>query len=247
MGPLHLTYAERMKNHPFGFALYKPTSNTILKPGSVGYFDGSGFWNPITDLTNKDALKRRNLKEPGELSRAPREEIKGWGPKVSTKVNSYTGDFSGGVDGALTLLPAQASVQLKYKMTSDFGAVLVTAAPIIHEAFYYESPFRNWVKENGRALLHGPLAEEIKSHGIFVVTQTYATARCSLTAWQNPSNEVFLGFDIGMTGIGELGPHAGWYEGRSDSGWNHFEGKVSDIGWPNSTGSLLTCPLIPGG
>jgi hypothetical protein len=69
-------------------------------------------------------------------------------------------------------------------------------------------------------------AEEIKKYGIFVVTGTYMTAKCSLTAWTRPGKEVVLGFDAGVSGLAKLGPGVEWYDTGSAGGWNRHESLV---------------------
>jgi hypothetical protein len=66
-------------------------------------------------------------------------------------------------------------------------------------------------------------AEEIKKYGLFVVTDTYTTTKCSLTAWTDPAREVVLGFDVGVSGLGKVGPGVKWYEAENASGWNRHE------------------------
>ena len=118
-----------------------------------------------------------------------------------------------------------AKIQIKYTSSSDFGAVLVTASPIVHRAYHYQSPFSNWVKDNAEELFFGARRQEVKEHGLFVITQTFATTKCSITAWKTPQSEVFLGFDIGTMGAG-LESSGIWYEGRSSSGWNSYRSTV---------------------
>ncbi len=60
------------------------------------------------------------------------------------------------------------------------------------------------------------------------MTQTYNTSKCSLTAWTDSKSEVFLGFDAGMKGMGDLKPQGGWFEGNSASGWQKYEGEGDD-------------------
>lgn len=40
-------YAEALRHHSFGYALYHPCPNTVLTPGSIGYFDNVGEWIPM--------------------------------------------------------------------------------------------------------------------------------------------------------------------------------------------------------
>jgi len=92
-------YAEIMGNHPFGVALYRPLPTSILRPGSLGYFDEFGSWNPIAHLAESDDLLAKGL---GELNNnlidiAPSEDGIKWGPKISSDTKATKVDLSGGV------------------------------------------------------------------------------------------------------------------------------------------------------
>ena len=102
----------------------------------------------------------------------------------------------------------------------ESGAVLITSSPVTHEGFHYHSPFQDWLKANAYILLQGPLSRDVKEHGIFLVTHTYATEKVALTAWHKSENKAYFGLGVGVTGLAELSPHVGWYAGRSEAGWN---------------------------
>ena len=87
-----------MKHHPYGYALFHPVSNKVLKPGSVGFLDELGFWNPIANLEDPDSLSRQGPTPPSApLFRAKSSQIQKWTPKQSLKVKERSGGFSGGV------------------------------------------------------------------------------------------------------------------------------------------------------
>jgi hypothetical protein len=91
-------YAENMAHHPYGYALYKPVLSSTLKPGSCGYFDTQGNWQPLVDLTSPNSLQKYGLSSPKEEleSISPEENIS-WGPKVSRRVTEVNLDISGGI------------------------------------------------------------------------------------------------------------------------------------------------------
>lgn len=91
-------YALSMKNHPYGYAIYKPLPNRLLKPGACGYFDDSGTWNPIANLDDEESLAKFGLKLPGEeLDMAPTDSSARWGPKWSMDVQEEKVDTSTGI------------------------------------------------------------------------------------------------------------------------------------------------------
>lgn len=49
---LDQVYRRMMKDHPFGYPLYKPVLMSSIQPGSCGYFDDSGFWHYAFHLSD---------------------------------------------------------------------------------------------------------------------------------------------------------------------------------------------------
>ena len=103
--PLHQMYGDQMRDHPYGYALYNPTSSAVLKPGAVGYFDDLGYWNPLANLADASSLTERGLKlkpfPQDELYAAKQDESMSWGPKLSKTVREHRMHFSGGVEYAI--------------------------------------------------------------------------------------------------------------------------------------------------
>ena len=131
--------------------------------------------------------------------------------------------------GNATGLPVEAKLQIEYETSTDSGAVLITSSPVTHEGFHYNAPFEDWVKNNAKALLHGPLASDIKEHGLFVVTHSYAAEKVALTAWRKTQNKAYFGFGIGAMGFAKIDPHVGWYAGTSETGWNVHEAGPGEL------------------
>ncbi len=50
MASLADDYAYQMKGHSYGYALFHPVSIRDLRPGSFGFFDDLGTWNPIAHI-----------------------------------------------------------------------------------------------------------------------------------------------------------------------------------------------------
>lgn len=96
--PLNRIYADEMQNHPYGYGLYQPVFNRVIKPGVVGFFDPDGFWSPLADLTDPESLKAAGLKPPKHaLSPAPPQN-QTWGPMTSKSVSGQNLDASAGTE-----------------------------------------------------------------------------------------------------------------------------------------------------
>jgi hypothetical protein len=95
---LNRIYADEMQNHPYGYGLYQPTFSTVIKPGSVGFFDPSGFWSPLADLTDPKSLDALGLKPPRHaLAPAPSQK-QSWGPMTSKSTSAHNLDASAGIE-----------------------------------------------------------------------------------------------------------------------------------------------------
>lgn len=234
--PLDVAYAAYMRNHPFGTALYTPLPAREFHPGSCGYFDATGSWNPVTDLSDAGRLAVQGYSPAQEeLQPAPAETDIQWGPLVSENVVSHSVDLSGGISSGLaTAIPANLSVQLSFANSTSGGALLITAPPIVHERFYHESMFKNWVIQNAERLVKH--RREIFEYGLCVVTKTWATEDCAIHVWDEAGKEVKVGFDVGVDAIGQLGPGVGWSVNQKDGGWMRYKsGKVCVwTRWENS-------------
>jgi hypothetical protein len=120
----------------------------------------------------------------------------------------------------------RAGGALKYRTSGDFGAVLVTKSTIERKSFTSDSPVKNWYKANVKALLQGKWAADIRERGLFVITQTYSTEKCSLTSWTNPQHEIVVRIDVGGVGAGHVGAEYSYSAAAAAGGWNHYESKV---------------------
>lgn len=96
---LHSIYVEQMAQHArFGHTLYEPPLSSDLTPGSVGYFDDSGSWNPILQLSQgAKAVQKAGYAELKEvLKRAKDDRNIVWGPKCSNGVKGVVVDIKAG-------------------------------------------------------------------------------------------------------------------------------------------------------
>jgi hypothetical protein len=95
---LNIVYAEQMKHHPQGYALYEPISTNLLKPGACGYFDDFGNWNKIAQLDDKESLLKHGLTLTSEpLEEADDKTNIAWGPKCSVGVKGAKFDIPVGI------------------------------------------------------------------------------------------------------------------------------------------------------
>ena len=208
-----------MRKHPYGTALYNPLPARLFHPGSCGYFDSLGAWNPVTDLSLPTLLSTDGYSPvPEQLQAAPTDSSPHWGPKVSDSTVARKVELSAGISAAAaTVLPADLGAWYAFESSKGHGAVLLTAPPVTHQRFYHESPFKGWVRENAAKILEK--RSEILDHELWIVTSTWATEECAINMWTEVGKRVEVGFRSSVVGIGELGPSGNWQESSKDGGW----------------------------
>ena len=104
MSSLSDIYTSRLAIHPYGHALYHPASNKELRPGSVGFFNAVGLWNPIANLEDSASLAKYGLRSPTQsLTAAKPEQILRWFPKLGKDVKERIGGIDLGVESVSCL------------------------------------------------------------------------------------------------------------------------------------------------
>ena len=88
-------YSRLLSSHGYGHALHEPISTQVISPGSCGYINNEGAWNPIISLYDTASLDKHSI-SPCQLVRAPRS-TRSWGPKISTNVKQRGVDLKGDV------------------------------------------------------------------------------------------------------------------------------------------------------
>jgi hypothetical protein len=123
----------------------------------------------------------------------------------------------------------KAHAVIKYSTKEDFGALLLTTPPIERRGYSSESPIKRWYQANIETLMSPEFkyAGDFKDHGLFVVTETHSTKKCSLISWSHPSKEIGVGIDAGATGVANAGVHGKYVASTNQGGWCHYQGKVS--------------------
>jgi hypothetical protein len=126
-----------------------------------------------------------------------------------------------------------AKVQVKYKSSKNFGAVLITTSPIHNECIENEHVFGTWFKDNVKALRASDRKSEIEKNGLYIITRTYSTSKCSLVTWLGSSKEFSAGFSARYAGVAsaEVNAKREWYV---DSGH-----------WKTHTGSVRISEALP--
>lgn len=93
---LHKQYADEMRWHDLGYALYHPQSSSALAIGDVGIFNALGQWNRIGNITNAKSLERYGLQPVNlKLDRMPTEDTGEWGPLLAEHVSGLTLEAGG--------------------------------------------------------------------------------------------------------------------------------------------------------
>jgi hypothetical protein len=224
MAPLDQTYSKLMQAHPYGTALYKPQSSRTFHPGSVGYFDAVGNWNPIADLVVNTELPSTPFLPPpsDELILAP-EESQTWGPKVGQQTTCRKIDLQQSVSLTMTAgVPVSAGSCFRFENNETSGSVLLVKGPVVHQRYYHEAPFKRWVAANAKAILEA--RPEVIEYGLWAITSTWVAGEVALNCWSERGRGVDVGFNIGVVQIGELAPKGSWFHAGEADGWINVGG-----------------------
>lgn len=217
-------YVTQMRYHGYGRAMYKPVSTSSFHPGTVGYFDKLGNWNPIADLSAIDARWPETFTPPpsDKLVVAP-VETQTWGPKTGKETKSRSIEFRESVSlTAFTGVPLEAGSCFRIESSESEGAALLVDGVATHHRYHYEAPFKEWIKENAKSILKE--RPEVKDHDLWVVTSTWSAAEASINCWSGTNKSVDIGINAKVAEIGEVAPNVGWHHAGESEGWIRVKG-----------------------
>jgi hypothetical protein len=226
---LDLKYAKLMRAHPFGTALYLPIPSSQFLPGFTGYFDATGAWNLLGDITTSSTLPAGLSSIDGTiLSRAPSEK-QIWGPKLGKETRGRAVDLSLGLGSipmlAATALPFNISACFRFQCDKDHGAVLLTTGPVVNERFYHKEPLLQWMKQNAKSIAKSH--PEVRDHGLWIITSTWTARNASVNCWSSHEKAVDVGFSTTALEFGEVAPKGSYLHGGSAEGWITTQSEVS--------------------
>lgn len=218
---LDLKYAELMRAHPFGTALYLPIPSSQFQPGFIGYFDSTGAWNPIGDLTSSSSLPPGLSSIDGTtLKRAPSQKQM-WGPKLGNETRGRAIDLSVGLGAipmlAAAALPFEVSACFRFQADKNHGAVLLTSGPVVHERYYHKEPLLQWMKQNAKSIVK--TYPEVRENGLWIISSTWTAENASVNCWNSKDKSVDVGFSTTALEFGEVAPKGSYLHGGSAEGW----------------------------
>jgi len=227
-GGLAERYRKSMRPHDFGYAMYKPPLYSRLRPGLLGYLDEDREWHPLLDLT-KHPIFNLTTNQPADSQRYTRfatpvlktPDSRSWEPRVSTKHSETAIAINCEADALAAALPVTVGGAVEYASKTDFGAILMCDDDVVNEGFDVRDPFLKWLKNNSAALLED--FPDLGKHGVYIPTWTYSASNIHINAWEGSRHKVTLGFHVGATGIGAIGPKTSWVRGRTSNGWADFD------------------------
>lgn len=85
---LHQVYAESFSGGSLGHALYHPPSAKVLCPGSFGFFNERGEWNPIARLDDDKELKSLGFSRLAGQPKKAQPVPESWEVKTGADVSS---------------------------------------------------------------------------------------------------------------------------------------------------------------
>ncbi|KAB8216985.1 hypothetical protein BDV33DRAFT_206880 [Aspergillus novoparasiticus] len=188
-----------------------------LEPGRCGYFDSSGHWKNICNLTILPAgsVPYRPLREVPRLNSTPPQE---WGPVpgVGVRMMRVKGE-------AETSMPVTAGAGFNFMRTRHDGALLM-ADPVTYHSYTNDSPFSEWLRDNERALVMCQGHRyHIPRYGLCIITEAYTTARCTISHWDGQTTEIDVAFTAdALNGALSLTGRGTWNKISGGGFWRGF-------------------------
>jgi hypothetical protein len=212
-------YRTTMMSHPYGYALFQAPEYSRLHPGMLGYLDDNSLWHPLLDLTNPKEVEAAEFGpvEPQILSDPDRCR---WRPLESNTVKMDEYKLESEADALALALPVDIGGIVEYSTSKDFGAILMCDDTVESQGFDLREPFLTWLKKHSKALL--AKWPDLRKYGAVAATWTYSSSKVNIKTWQSKETRITLGFTVGATGIGKLGPEKTWHRARSSSGWTSW-------------------------
>jgi hypothetical protein len=206
--------------HRYGYALFEPPTVARLHPGMLGFLDEYRHWHPLLDLSDPiavqaagcDAIQAQILSDP---------DARAWGPLESSTVTSNKVELGAEVDALSLGLPVDIGGAVEYSTQTDFGAILMCDDKVESQGFDERHPFLTWLKRNSKAVL--ARWPDVKKHGVIATTWTYTAEKIFIQVWNDASRTVTLGFSVGATGVGNVGPEISWHRAHGTAGWSRWE------------------------
>ncbi|KAK3991451.1 hypothetical protein QBC44DRAFT_367904 [Cladorrhinum sp. PSN332] len=220
-------YQKSMRYHRLGYALYKPPPFTRLFSGVLGYLDEDREWHPVLDLTQYPILNITTGRPVSPQRYTPlavpvlkTPDSRFWSPRVSSSSHETAIAINAEADALALALPVTIGGAVEYASQGDYGAILMCDNAVVNEGFDSRELSCKWLKKNSAALRED--FPDLKKHGVYISTWTYSASNIHVNAWEGREHRVMLGFQVGATGIGSLGPETSWARGHTSNGWAHF-------------------------
>ncbi|KAJ5671699.1 hypothetical protein N7507_000826 [Penicillium longicatenatum] len=226
-------YAQLMKHNGKGsHFLFTPQPFSELHPGAVGFFDESGQWHLITDLSIPGHPEEKGFTAPKKVVTygKPTEDI--WKTTSSSKEDEASIGLTGGLSGALSSAPIDVSAEAKNKWGNTGKAALITDDSVVVNE-WLNTPCRDiiteWVEKNAKTLASGEWRSYIKDYGLWAIKKTWATQECAITMRSAHNRDTSGGFDVGATGIAKVGTNGSSTSKSNNEGWRKYKATKEEI------------------
>ncbi|KIW19325.1 hypothetical protein PV08_03619 [Exophiala spinifera] len=203
MEPLWKVYASRLRGPLPTHAFYSPEPSDEIKPGTVGYIDGSGNWHMLEQIPEAHAGAR--FQNEGEA----------WGECVSQGVQKINIQGDAGVP-LPTHVPGVIRLQAKYTTNSESGAMLVCRTDVTKRSCRNAHATYRWATENPRERRRQ--FGEVLLNDFYIVTTTWNTRGTFTVAWQDLQANAGVSFEVEIYKV-RVGAGAERWVDESSGAW----------------------------
>jgi len=114
---------------------------------------------------------------------------------------------------------------LSYFTEHEAGAVLLTSAPISHDAYNDAGPsIKQWVRDNTLKILE--LWPAVKEYDLWIVNSTYGARECHINVWATGGSSCHVEVSVEAEGVAGAGSRMKWSRSQRDEGWAEYVTEV---------------------
>ncbi|KAK5696326.1 hypothetical protein LTR17_024298 [Elasticomyces elasticus] len=221
---LSSVYADQLRNHPEGHAVYFNVPGSQMKPGACGYFNQNGQWRTIVQTAEAEPslLVAQGWQAPDKVLNVERRGGIEWPIKLSKSVNEIkvTAAVTANIPGA----PVSGGFNMSFGTKRGAGAILITGGEVKSHQLVRDILALQWVMDSHnmqKILAEWPEISKEK-RTLWMVTSTYVVQNCALSVLNSPESSVTIGMDVNVVNIAQASPSVQWWKQSTDRTWNKY-------------------------
>ncbi|KAK5678906.1 hypothetical protein LTS10_008561 [Elasticomyces elasticus] len=221
---LNSVYADQLRNHPEGHAVYFRVSGSQMKPGACGYFNQSGQWRTIVETAEAEPrlLTAQGWRAPSNVLNVDRSGGIEWPIKLSESVNEV--NVTAAVTANIPGVPISGGFNMSFGTKRGAGAILITGGEVKSYQLVRDMLALQWILDvhNMQKILEDWPEISKEKRTLWMVTSTYLVQSCALSVLNSPESSVTIGMDVNVVNVAQASPSVQWWNQHTDKTWNKY-------------------------